>query len=127
MTDLAETAQRARQTLGQMAELVGESGHTSHRRRWDRLVEAWLAEAGELTKSDEGRAVVAELMADPRPAVRLWSAAAVLQWDPDAARPVLVAIRDFPLDFDLHSITAKHTLLDYDAGTLAPGTRLPGS
>jgi hypothetical protein len=66
-------------------------------------------------------------MADPRPAVRLWAAGAVLFWDPDAARSTLVSIRDFPLQYDLHSITAKHTLLEFDAGTLDADGRLPGT
>jgi hypothetical protein len=110
-----------------MADLVGDRGHTDNSRRWDRLVEAWLTERRELVATAEGRAAVTELMADPRPAVRLWSAAAVLFWDPDSARPVLVAIRDFPLDYDLHSITAKHTLLAFDAGELDPDGRLPGT
>ena len=127
MTDPDELAARAGQTLAEMAELLGETGRTSYQRRWDRLVDAWLADAGELAQSEQGRAAVAALMTDPRPTVRLWSAAAVLHWDPEAARPVLVAIRDYPLDFDQHSITAKHTLLGYDDGTLVPGARLPGT
>jgi hypothetical protein len=118
---------RGPETLGEMAELVGEQGHTSNQRRWDRLVEQWLADRRVLAESEEGRATVTALMDDPRVAVRLWSAAAVLFWDPDAARPVLTAIRDFPAEHDLHSITAKHTLLEFDAGTLAPDDRLPGT
>jgi hypothetical protein len=110
-----------------MAELVGDQGHTSNQRRWDRLVDQWLADRRELAGSEEGRAVVVGLLDDPRPAVRLWSAAAALAWEPEAARPVLVAIRDFPLEYDLHSITAKHTLAEYDAGTFDPDGRLPGT
>jgi hypothetical protein len=66
-------------------------------------------------------------MNDERPAVRLWSAGAVLFWDQDAARPVLAEIRDSPMSYDLLSITAKHTLLEYDAGTLDRDGRLPGT
>jgi hypothetical protein len=123
----AGPAVRGPETLSEMAALVGDRGHSSNQRRWDRLVDQWLADRRTLAESDEGRAVVAGLMDDPRPAVRLWAAAAVLSWDPDAARPVLAAIRDFPLEYDLHSITAKHTLLEFDAGTLDPGARLPGT
>jgi hypothetical protein len=104
----AEAPERGPRTLTEMAELVGERGHTTNQRRWDRLVEQWLAD-------------------QPRPAVRLWSAGAVLFWDPEAARATLTAIRDFPAQFDLHSITAKHTLLEFDAGTLERGGRLPGT
>ncbi|HEX3932746.1 MAG TPA: hypothetical protein VHW64_18770 [Nocardioides sp.] len=125
--DGATTVTRARQALEQMSDLVGDRGHIDNSRRWDRLVDEWLADRRELAGTAEGRAAVTELMGDPRPAVRLWSAAAVLSWDPDAARPVLVAIRDFPLDYDLHSITAKQTLLAFDAGELDPDGRLPGT
>ena len=115
---------RGPETLGEMAELVGDRGHTSNQRRWDRLVDQWLADRRVLAESAEGRATVAELLDDPRVTVRLWAAGAVLFWDPDAARPVLAAIR---LEHDLHSITAKHTLLEFEAGTLSPDDRLPGT
>jgi hypothetical protein len=122
-----DALERGRQTLGEMADLVGDRGHHDNSRRWDRLVEQWLAARGVLTDSEEGRAALSTLIGDPRPAVRLWSAAAVLFWDPDAARPVLTEIRDAPMTYDLHSITAKHTLLEFDAGTLDRDGRLPGT
>lgn len=125
--DGAATLEHARQTLGDMAQLVGDRGRHDNPRRWERLVTDWSAERRTLAASAEGRAAIEGLMDDPRPAVRLWSAAAVLFWDPEAARPVLTAIRDYPLQYDLHSITAKHTLLDFDAGTLGPDDRLPGT
>jgi hypothetical protein len=118
---------RGPQTLTEMAELVGDQGHTSNQRRWDRLVDQWLADRRELAASDDGRAAIAALMDDSRPAVRLWSAGAVLFWDPDAARSTLSEIRDQPMRYDLHSITAKHTLLEFDAGTLDQDARLPGT
>ena len=114
-------------TLGEMAELVGEGGHRDNPRRWSRLVDQWLTERAVLEESEEGRATIAALMDDPRPGVRLWSAAAVLFWDPDAARPTLTEIRDSPMRYDLHSITAKHTLLEFDAGRLARDSPLPGT
>jgi hypothetical protein len=40
---------------------------------------------------------------------------------------VLAEIRDSPMTYDLHSITAKHTLLDFDAGTLGDDDLLPGT
>jgi hypothetical protein len=110
-----------------MAELVGENGHQDNPRRWNRLVDQWLADREELEQSADGRAAIAALMDDPRPAVRLWSAAAVLFWDPESARPTLTEIRDAPMRYDLHSITAKHTLLEFDAGRLARDARLPGT
>jgi hypothetical protein len=111
-------AERFRQTLDEMADLVGDRGHHDNSRRWNRLIEQWRADHRLLAETDEGRATMSGLMSDPRPVVRLWSATAVLFWDPDSARPVLGELRDSPATYDLHSITAKHTLLDFDAGTL---------
>jgi hypothetical protein len=127
VTDEADALERGRQTLSEMAELAGDSGHPSNRRRWDRLVTQWLADRKVLAGSEAGRAAVAAMMDDPRPTVRLWTAAATLFWDPEAARPVLVEIREFPLSYDLHAITAKHTLLEFEAGRLDDDAPLPGS
>ena len=120
-------AERYRQTLDEMADLSGEQGHSGNERRWTRLVDELGDARAELDSSAEGRAAIAELMSDPRPTVRLWSAAAVLFWDEGEARPTLEAIREEPIRYGLHSITAKHTLLEYDAGRLSPGDVLPGS
>jgi hypothetical protein len=120
-------AERYRQTVGEMADLVGERGHHDNPRRWGRLTGEWLAERRELVATEEGRTAIAGFLTDPRPAVRLWSAAAALFWDPDAARPVLAEIRDSPMTYDLHSIAAKHTLLDFDAGTFGDDDLLPGT
>ena len=125
--DATNPLERCRRTLDEMSGLVGDGGHASNTRRWDRLVSAWLADRQVLEQSEKGRAELAAMMGDPRPTVRLWSAAAVLFWDPDAARPVLTEIRDFPMRYDLHSITAKHTLLEFDAGRLPRDAALPGS
>ena len=128
MTEKAtDPIERSRRTLGEMSDLVGDQGHTTNTRRWDRLVGEWLGDRQVLEQSEEGRAAIVGLMADERPVVRLWSAAAVLFWDADAARPVLAEIRDQPIRYDLHSITAKHTLLEFDAGTLDRDARLPGT
>jgi len=120
-------AERYRQTLEEMAELVGDLGHTDAMRRWERLVGRLDGERTALEDSDEGRAAITALMGDPRPTVRLWSAAAALSWDPQQARPVLEEIREEPVRYGLHSITAKHTLLEFDAGRWSPGGDLPGS
>jgi len=121
-------AERYRQTLEEMAELAGEHGHQpDNERRWKRLVDELGVARAELETSPAGRSAIADLMTDPRPTVRLWSAAAVLFWDEAAARPTLEAIREEPIRYGLHSITAKHTLLAYDAGRLSPGDELPGS
>lgn len=124
----AETPEaRGRRVLGDMADLAGPRGVTSNPRRWARLVGEWLDARRELAETTDGRASMALMMSDPRPTVRLWSAAAVLSWDPESARPVLTELRDSPMVYDLHSITAKHTLLEFDAGRLAPDRALPGS
>jgi hypothetical protein len=110
-----------------MAELAGDQGHVDNPRRWERLVGQWLTDRRSLAASPEGRTAITGLLDDPRPTVRLWAAAAVLFWDADAARPVLTAIREYPLEYDLHSITAKQTLLAFEEGTLDPDAPLPGS
>jgi hypothetical protein len=120
-------AERYRQTLEEMADLAGEQGHTDNERRWQRLVGELYEARAELESSADGRSAVADLMTDPRPTVRLWSAASVLFWDEKRARPTLVEIREAPGKYGLHSITAKHTLLEYDAGRLSPDDPLPGS
>lgn len=120
-------AERYVQTLEEMADLVGEQGHTDATRRWDRLVAQLDDERAALEDSAAGRDAITALLADPRPTVRLWSAAAALFWDPEQARPVLEEIREAPLAYGLHSITAKHTLLEFDAGRLSRGGDLPGS
>lgn len=122
-----EAAERYGETLREMADLVGEEGHTEASRRWDRLVEQLADQRRVLQESPEGRAAIAAHLTNPQPTARLWSAAAVLFWDEDAARPVLVEIREEPLRYGLHSIMAKHTLLEYDAGRLEPDAVLPGS
>jgi hypothetical protein len=120
-------AERYRQTLEEMADLVGDQGPTEATRRWTRLVQQLDEDRRQLESSQEGRAAIAELLADPRPTVRLWSAAAMLFWDDRQARPALVEIREEPVRYGLHSIIAKHTLRDFDDGRLTPGADLPGS
>jgi hypothetical protein len=120
-------AERYRQTLDEMADLVGDGGHHDNPRRWSRLVGQLRTEQRVLAESHDGRASIEALMGDPRPAVRLWSAAAVLFWDPQRARPALEEIREAPATYDLHSITAKHTLLAFDDGSLDPDGPLPGT
>ncbi len=121
------TTESYRQTLFELADLVGDEGHTSNTRRRDRLIEQLQAHRLVLHESTEGQAAIAALLDDTRPAVRLWSAGHTLFADEAAARPVLVEIRDTPARYGLHSIIAKHTLLEYDAGRLTPDARLPGA
>jgi hypothetical protein len=122
-----DQVERYQQALSDMADLVGEQGHTDNERRWSRLVGELQHARAELESSTDGRAAIAGLMTDTRPTVRLWSAAAVLFWDEALARPALEELRESPLRYGLHSITAKHTLLEYDAGRLSPDDPLPGN
>jgi hypothetical protein len=115
-----------RQTLSELAALVGDEGHTANARRRDRLAEQLQAQRLVLQESAEGRAAIAGLLDDPRPAVRLWAAGHSLFSDEPRARSTLVELRDTPGRYGLHSIIAKHTLLEYDAGRLEADTRLPG-
>ncbi|WP_151084356.1 hypothetical protein [Nocardioides cynanchi] len=124
----AQTASDSyRQTLSELADLVGDEGHTANARRRDRLVEQLQQQRLALQHSPEGLAAIAALLDDPRPAVRLWSAGHSLFSDEARARSTLVELRDSPGRYGLHSIIAKHTLLEYDAGRLAEDARLPGT
>jgi hypothetical protein len=109
-----EAIERYRRTLFEMADDVGALGHTSSDRRWKRLTEQLDKDQQVLAESPAGRSAIDALIHDPRPTVRLFSATAALGWDEAAARPVLVALREDPLKYGLHSILAKHTLLDHD-------------
>jgi hypothetical protein len=109
--------ERYLQTLAEMADLAGEQGHTSSTRRWERLVAQQEADSVALRESEEGRATITGLLVDPRPTVRLLAATAALQWDEPTARVTLVELRESPQKYGLHSINAKHTLLDHDADT----------
>jgi hypothetical protein len=115
-----------RQTLSELAALVGDEGHTANGRRRDRLADQLQAQRLVLQETAEGRAAIAGLLDDPRPAVRLWAAGHSLFSDEPRARSTLVELRDTPGRYGLHSIIAKHTLLEYDAGRLEADTRLPG-
>lgn len=123
MSDAA--TERYRQTLSELADLVGNDGHTSLVRRWNRLVDQLQVDRRELEQSAEGRAAITGLLSDARPTVRLCAAAAALSWDEPAARPTMVELRDNPATYGLHSITAKHILLDLDAGRLDPDSAPP--
>jgi hypothetical protein len=109
-----EAIERYRRTLFEMADDVGALGHTSSDRRWKRLTEQLDKDQRVLAESPAGRSAIKGLIDDPRPTVRLFSATATLGWDEPTARPVLVELREDPLKYGLHSILAKHTLLDHD-------------
>jgi hypothetical protein len=111
---------RYRQTLTEMAEFGGDHGFVSSTRRWDRLVDRLRQDEPVVCASGEGREAVAALLADPRPTVRLWAATAALSWDEEQARPVLVELRENPTRYGLNSISAKHTLLEFDPGRPDP-------
>jgi len=109
-----DAIERYRRTLFEMADDVGLLGHTSSDRRWERLTTQLDEDQRVLADSPEGRSAIEALLDDARPTVRLFSATAALGWDEPSARPVLVELREDPLKYGLHSILAKHTLLDHD-------------
>ena len=49
----------------------------------------------QLRATPDGKAGIIALMNDENPHVRCWAAAHSLAWEPDKARAVLVALRDF--------------------------------
>jgi hypothetical protein len=120
------TIESYRQTLSELADLVGDQGNTLSTRRRDRLADRVHHDRLELQQTPEGRSAITGLLDDPRPPVRLAASGAVLSWDADRARPVLEELRDSPARYGLHSISAKHILIEYDAHRLEPDSRLPG-
>lgn len=102
-----------RSTLDEMADL---RDGTDHPEQWNRLVnsnhDAYLA----LRDSDDGRRVIEDPMSHESPTVRGWSAAHVLLWNPDAARPVLTALAG---EGGLAGLSAKTTLSEFDSGQLS--------
>jgi len=114
--------ERYRQLLSDLAELSGEQGYVSSARRRDRLVDEVRAEEAALRESAEGRAAITGLLDDPRPAVRLWAASAAVSWDEQRALPVLSEIREDPTTYGLYSISAKHRMLEVEAGRADPAS-----
>jgi hypothetical protein len=112
--------ERYTELLGEMARLSGDQGYASSSRRWEQLVDQVREEEATLRESTEGRTAVSGLLDDPRPAVRLWAAGAALDWDEERARAVLSEIRESPTRYGLHSINAKHRMLEFDAEGRGP-------
>lgn len=69
----------------------------------------------ELRQSEEGRAVITDLIDDAVPAVRLVAASHSLGWRPDLAEPVLEELAEAD---GLHAVSAKWTLRTHRAGAL---------
>jgi hypothetical protein len=124
-TSTHRTIESYRQAADEMAVLVGDQGHTLSTRRRERLADRLHHDRLELQRTPEGRAAITGLLGDPRPPVRLAAAGAVMSWDAAAARPVLEELRESPARYGLHSISAKHILIEYDAQRLEPDSRLP--
>jgi hypothetical protein len=114
-----------REILFQMADLDGDKGHTSHTRQWNRLVDRLQAQRLLVQSSPHGQSAITALLDDPRPTVRAWAAGAALFWDEPRARPVLEELRDSPANYGLHSVSARYTLIEFDAGHLNPSWEPP--
>jgi hypothetical protein len=110
-----------RRSLNDLADVVGDQGHApSSVRRWERLLSQAQSERLTLRESPEGRSAITALITDPRPTVRLWSACAALSWDEAAALETLRELRESPSLYGIHSISAKHLMLGFEAGNLDP-------
>ncbi|CAL8980330.1 hypothetical protein PROP_03124 [Propionicimonas sp. T2.31MG-18] len=108
------------ETLAKMADMEGNAGLDSPRpRSWNRLVDRLQAARRDLSKSEEGQAVIAALLTDTRVTVRLWAASHALHWDEPRARDVLTAIAS-DAHAGLNRLNAEMTLKEYDAGRLNP-------
>lgn len=80
--------------------------------RWfDRLHKTYKA----LRSSEQGRQRLVELLDDGDMSVRCWAAAHSLDYVSERARRILEIIRD---DNGPCSMSAKYTLIEYDAGRL---------
>jgi hypothetical protein len=70
-----------------------------------------------LREDERGRALIETLLADADPGVRLKAAAHTLEWNPEAARPVLEAVGSLVRPWQ-HAHAAKMTVREFDAGRL---------
>ncbi len=75
------------------------------------------ATAKTLSATEDGQAAISSLLTDDDVAVRLCAATYSLRWNEGPARTVLEDIRDN--DQSLHSMTARYTLKEWDAGRLS--------
>lgn len=108
------------ETLAKMAQMNGDAGlDTPRPREWNRLVDRLQAARRDLAKTEDGQAVIAALLTDPRVTVRLWAASHALHWDEPRARDVLAAIAS-DSHAGLDRLNAEMTLKEFDAGRSSP-------
>lgn len=84
-----------------------KKGNASH----DRMHAAYK----QLRTTPDGRSGIMALMADDNPHVQCWAAAHSLAWEPNKARAVLEALRDFK---GACSFDAEMVLQEFDKGKL---------
>ena len=101
-----------------MADLEGEAEISNRVRRQNRLVNDLQRHRLKVQATPEGRQAISTLLTDDRALVRLWAASHALFWDESAARFVLEELRDG--SYGLSSVSARYTLLEFDAGRLDP-------
>lgn len=106
-----------RSALERMAELDNGRGEIRSVSEHNRLVNEMRAQRSVLRSSEAGRTAIVSLLTDSRLVVRLWAAGDALAWEEQSARPVLEALRD-SADVGLHAVSAKYTLIEFEAGRL---------
>jgi uncharacterized protein DUF2019 len=84
-------------------------------RRANRLFDENRGYARELQRTEDGRAVIEEMLDDPEVAVRMKAAAHVLTWAPHRAEPVL---EELAAGGTNRTFEAKMTLREYRAGRM---------
>jgi hypothetical protein len=83
-------------------------------RRANRLTAKAHRCARRLSATAEGRGEVEKVLSHPEPSVRLWAAAEVFEWNPEAVRSAVEAIRDSA--GGLPALNAEVLLNEYEAG-----------
>ena len=91
--------------------------------KWNRLADRLQALHLQLRDSPEGRVGISALISHPNETVRSHAAAHALFWDEPVARAELERLAG---GHGLVAVTAKYTLLEYDAGRLIPTWRHSG-
>ena len=86
-------------------------------RRVNRLFDENRVYLHRLRSDERGRALIEALLDDGDPGVRLKAAAHALEWNPDAARPVIAGVAALEGLWP-HRFDAEMTLREYDAGRL---------
>lgn len=103
--------------LAQYRQAADVAGELADNRKQNQAAHRIHACYKALQETEEGKAGIIALMADPNPHIRVWAAAHSLQWVPETAQEVLKALcteNVFP-----YSLDAEMTLEEYRKGRLS--------